>query len=364
MWTLRSRLFALTALILLLATAAAAQQQEVRPPIAQLWMDVATNALAIPGGGRMPSFGSGQNAFGNTRFAFGRYVDIALQVRTRPQGIQATQAIPQRMNMGASLPLDPFRTAPQRQGGPTADPTQVEQPKGRVLLYWGCGAEVRSGQPRIVDFATATPQRWGSVLAGRFSPERGATAEPGRSLWPNDRNKQMLPEGNSLVGDHTITGDGVPAGFRFSIGANQDLMPAIELNVQGEPSGSLLLQWRSIPTARSYFVSAFGAKGTDFIIWSSSELPDAGMGLIDFLSNANIERWTADRVLLPATATQCAIPRGIFAGSDGAIARMAAHGAELNLASPPRPADPRTPWEQQWAVRVRVKSTLMAPLTR
>jgi hypothetical protein len=41
---------------------------------------------------------------------------------------------------------------------------------------------------------------------------------------------------------------------------------------------------------------------------------------------------------------------------------MIAYGAELNLVQPPRPQDPRTPWEQQWAVRVRVKSTLMAPL--
>jgi hypothetical protein len=87
-------------------------------------------------------------------------------------------------------------------------------------------------------------------------------------------------------------------------------MPAIDLSGQGDLAASIPLRWRQIPTARAHFINAFGAKGTDFVIWSSSELPDAGMGLFDYLSNANIERRITDRVLLPATATQCAVPRG------------------------------------------------------
>lgn len=359
----RVRLAALTALVLLLATAAGAQQQEVRPPIAQLWMDVATNTFAIPGAPRIPSAPSTQNTFGNTRFTPGRYVDVALRVRTRPQGIQATQAIPQRMNMGASLPLEPFRPGSTPTPGGPPDPSQQQQPRGRVSLYWGCSADVRSGQPRILDFATATPTQWQSVYQGRYVPERGATAEPGNSLWPNDRDKRMLPEGNSLQGDHAVTGEGIPAGFRFSIGPNQDLMPAIDLSVQGETQGSILLQWRSIPAARSYFITAFGNKDNDYVIWTSSELPEAGVALLDYLSPANVDRWTADKVLLPASASQCAVPKGIFAGVD-AFLRMIAHGQELNLVSPPRPTDPRVPWEQQWAVRVRVKSTVATVLSR
>jgi hypothetical protein len=362
--SLRYRLLALTVLVLMLATAAAAQQQQVRPPIAQLWIDVATNSFTIPGAPRLPT--GGTNAFGNTRFALGRYMDVALRVSTRPQGIQATQTIPQRMNMGASLPLEPFRPTPPPAATPgvPTDPSQVQPPRGRALFYWGCSADVRTGQPRVIDFATATPQQWGAVFQGRFSPERGATAEAGHSIWPNERDKRMLPDGNSLQGDHAITGDGVPAGFRFPLGASQDLMPAIELTAQGDVQGSILLQWRAIPTARSYFIGAFGSKGADFIIWSSSDVPEAGMGLIDYLSNADIDRWTAEKVLLPSSTTQCAVPRGIFVGVEGTVARMIAHGQESNLVFPPRPTDPRTVWEQQWAVRVRVKSTVTTLLGR
>jgi hypothetical protein len=355
------RALAVAVSLLALATAAGAQEQVVRPAIAQLWIDVATNIFAMPGVPAMSGSG-GQNQFGNTRHAVGRYVDVALLVRTRPQGVQAAQAIPAALRLGPSLPLNPVR-AGQASGAPEQrDPGAVEQPKGRLLFYWGCGAEVRAGQPRVLDFARGSPQEWASLWQGRYAPEGGARAQPGHSIWPNERDRRMLPDGASLVGDHTVTGDGVPAGMRFALGPSQDLMPAIELSAQGDPQASIPLRWRQLPTARAYFINTFGAKGTDFIIWSSSELPDAGMGLMDFLSNANIERWTNEKVLLPAATTQCAVPRGIFAGAEGALVRMIAYGNELILVHPPRPADPRVAWEQEWTVRARVKSTLMTLL--
>ncbi len=36
--------------------------------------------------------------------------------------------------------------------------------------------------------------------------------------------------------------------------------------------------------------------------------------------------------------------------------RAIAYGSELNLAHPPRPTDPKVPWEPVWATKVRVKS--------
>ena len=357
------RAFAIAVSLLVLATAAGAQQQDIRPPIAQLWIDVATNTFALPGVPvPVPAAGRDQNNFGATRHGIGRFMDVALFTRARPQGTQGSQAIPAAMRMGASLPLEPVR-AERPTGGPEGrDPGEVEQPKGRLLFYWGCSAEVRAGQPRVLDFSRASPQEWASVWQGRFAPEGGARALPGYSIWPNERDRRMLPEGASLQGDHAVTGEGVPAGLRFALGSNQDLMPAIDLSAQGDPQASIALRWRQVPTARAYFINAFGAKGNEFIIWSSSEVPEAGVGLMDYLSPANIERWTADRVLLPASATQCAVPRGIFAGADGAMARMIAYGQELILVHPPRPADPRVAWEQEWVVRARVKSTLMTIL--
>jgi hypothetical protein len=71
-----------------------------------------------------------------------------------------------------------------------------------------------------------------------------------------------------------------------------------------------------------------------------------------------------ENVLLKPEATQCAVPRGIFAGGEGgnAMLRMMAYGGESNIVFPPRPQDPRASWEPEWAVRVRVKSNTMAML--
>jgi hypothetical protein len=55
------------------------------------------------------------------------------------------------------------------------------------------------------------------------------------------------------------------------------------------------------------------------------------------------------------------VPKGVFAG-EGAMLRKIAYGHELNLAHPPRPTDPRVPWEPVWAAKVRVKSVAMAML--
>jgi hypothetical protein len=40
--------------------------------------------------------------------------------------------------------------------------------------------------------------------------------------------------------------------------------------------------------------------------------------------------------------------------------RLIGYGNELNLAYPPRPSDPKQPWNPQWAVKVRVKSVAQA----
>jgi len=355
---------------------AAAQQQQVKPPIAQYWIDLSTHTMAgmpempemqgmpmIPGMAGMG--GGGNNAWGMARtMAMGRHVDLALYTRAKPSGSDATHAIPPGMNMGPSLPLVPVQSVPTTREPGEPGPNEVpEKPTGRLLIYWGCGETVRPGQPRVIDLA-GNPAELARAFGGRYAPDRGARATPGYSLWPNERSRTSVPRGASLVGGHTITGDGVPAGMRFAIAQTHDLMPAIELSSTGALTDSIALTWRPVRSVLAHYLHAMAGNGTDMILWSSAETPDTGMGLFDYLSGATIERWVREKVLLPASQTSCAVPKGIFAGGrdDGAMLRMIAYGPELNLAHPPRPQDPRVAWEPDWAVRVRVKASTMAML--
>jgi len=53
------------------------------------------------------------------------------------------------------------------------------------------------------------------------------------------------------------------------------------------------------------------------------------------------------------------VPKGVLP-AEGSFLRLIAYGPELNLAHPPRPADPKAVWEPQWAVKLRVKSMTTA----
>ena len=351
----------MTAMLVLPASVTLGQ---TKPPVAHFWADVATHSMSIPGmddmdEGSMGMFGGFFGGTKNAGGAPGKWLDTALHTRNKPSGTLGSHAIPPALNMGSALPLVPVQVERGRSEGET----DMERPKGRLLFYWGCSETVRPGQPRVLDFARAAPDEYSKFMIGRFAPDRGAKAVAGRSVWPNEQDRKRVPANASLNGDHAVSGEGVPAGLRFAIGAAHDFMPKISLSAQGDPKGPINVGWADVNNARAYFLTAMGGKGEqEMIIWSSSEQPDPGWGLMDYLPPAQIERLLKERVILPTSTQRCAIPAGIFAGADGAMVRMIAYGPELNLAHPPRPANPKAPWNPEWAVRVRVKSTGMTML--
>lgn len=360
--------------------------QVVKPPVAQAWIDVATfGGFGMPGGGPgAPGanpmsmlggmFGGGQgsnNAFGHTQSsAAGRWVDVTLTTSRNPALAEALQTVPAGTQLAPTLRLvapKVDRAAPVPHDESVV-PQEYERPKGKMFLYWGCGETVRAGQPRVLDMATARPEEFGKFFVSRRATQRGAHSAAGRPLWPNEADARMVPAGASLAGEHAFSGQGVPDGFRFTIPAAQDLMPEIALK-QTDVGGATQLEWTALPTARAYFVAAMGARGdmsggssAEMVFWTSSEVPEVGMGLVDYQTNAAVDRWLKEKVLLEPGVTRCAVPKGIFGEGGGAMLRMIAYGSELNLAHPPRPADVKLPWEPQWAVKVRVKSVTNAML--
>jgi hypothetical protein len=368
------------------ALAGTALAQNTKPPKAQLWMDVSTGTMAgMPemdmaggAGGMMAGLMGGRGGAGGGNTSYGmargmnimppRVLDIALYNRLKP-GVEASQAIPAGMRMGDSLPLVPPRAEVREpEAGEMPRDYKQETPKGRILIYWGCGDTVRSGQPRVIDLARGNPADFGKAFAGRYTPDRGARVGPTYALYPNEKNRVSLSRDSSLTGEHQVQGDGIPGSMKFTLGAAQDLMPAIELQTSGGLRDSMNVSWGTVTNARAYYLHAMGQLGNnDMVMWSSSETADTGMGLFDYLPNATIERWLKERVLLQPDTTRCAIPKGIFTASDGktsegAMLRMMAYGGESNFAHPLRPADPKAVWEPEWAVRVRVKSQTMAML--
>jgi len=357
--------------------------QVVKPPVAQAWIDVATfSGFGMPAGGAgganpmamMGSmFGGGasaKNTFGNTQSSSaGRWVDVTLYTSRNPSLQEALQAVPAGTRLAPTLKLVSPKTEKAAPSGDEEVPApEFERPKGRMSLYWGCGDTIRPGQPRVLDLTTAKPEEYAKFFVARRATQRGAHLAAGRPAWPNEVDFRMVPPDASLVGEHVYTGQGVPDGFKFAVPAAQDLMPEIALK-QTNAGGATQLEWGALPTARAYFIAAMGAKsgpggGTSFdlVLWTSSEVPETGTGLVDYQTNPAVDRWLQEKVLLAPGVTRCTVPKGIFAEGGGAMLRMIAYGSELNLAHPPRPTDPKIPWEPDWAVKVRVKSVASAML--
>jgi hypothetical protein len=354
------------------AGATGAQTANVKPPQAQAWIDVATfSGMGMPMGG-MPGaggnpmsalggmFGGGsggaKNSFGHTQQASpGRWVDVTLSSRNNPSLAEAQQTVPAGF-MSPALQLQAPRDvkAPPESDDTVIEPS-YEKPKGRLLLYWGCGAAVRAGQPKVLDMANATTADLANFFVSRRATQRGTHGAAGRPDWPSQVDTRMVPANASLAGEHAFSGSGVPEGFRFQIPAAQDLMPPLQVE-QNSQGGATDLRWGALPTARAYFVAGMGAARQDeMVIWTSSELPDTGLGLLDYQTNVAVDRWLREKVLLSPATTQCTVPKGVFPG-EGAMLRLIAYGNELNLVHPPRPADPKAPWEPVWAVKLRVKS--------
>lgn len=368
---------ALTALAVALSTQAAfAQTQIVKPPIAQYWMDIATVSMVgiddVPGMGMATAMvggkgttGDGSN-FGATKgMSPGRWLDLAVTTQRKPVGTQASQTIPPGQSMGQSLTLLPVEATPSKPAQGLKENYDVpEQPKGRILFYWGCSDAVRSGQPRVLDYSVAGAEEYGKFMTGRGVRQRGASATPGNAIWPNPQHRQSVPKGTSLVGQHSLAGEGLPASLKFTVPETQDIMPPLAFAASGGGSNATLIKWPTISTAKAYFLNAMGGNEQEMVIWSSSELPEPGWGLMDYLGNANLDQWLTDKVLLPAAQTQCAIPSGIFGKSDGAMVQGIAYGLDLHLAHPPRPSDRKVAWEPEWTAQIRVKSVALLPLER
>ncbi|MCM2290596.1 MAG: hypothetical protein NDI67_16345, partial [Sulfuritalea sp.] len=185
---------ALTAAVLsiFLNIPAASAAPESATPAAQAWIDIATfSGMGMPmggmGGGAAGALGGlfggkggGENTFGNTRtMSAGRWVDVTVRARANPGLDEARQAVPE----GFLSPALELRT-PKNAPAPARDdeeltPEPHEKPKGRMLLYWGCGSAIRPGQPRVVDMATASAGDYAKFFVARSATQRGAHSAAG-----------------------------------------------------------------------------------------------------------------------------------------------------------------------------------------
>src|SRR5690606_39585206 len=161
---------------------------------------------------------------------------------------------------------------------------------------------------------------------------------------------------------HALSARARPAWMRFESQQAHDVMPALEVERSGSAADGITLQWQPVDGARAYFLHAMGSRGDNtMVMWSSSEVGNAGPELITYLSSAQADRWVGEKVLLDRDARSCTIPREVFAGDGTAVepmVQMVAYGGDSTIQQP-RQADAPAGWAPEWQGRGPNKRTAL-----
>jgi len=364
------------------AQTAGAMQQKVTGPQARYWLGAETaSGMAMPGmgGGGTAETGGGLGAMAGMMGALmsgGGVGAPRKSLRLELGGVrtgnpsEARHTVPTALAMGESLSL----LGPEK-GTPAAERPERDVPeppdgkaKGRMLFFWGCGERAGPCQPVVLDFEKLSqgvlpPDMRSNINLRAFRQGPAMGRDAGYADWPNRKNSKTVPSQASLVGDHLVQGNFVPD-IRFAVGGAHDFMEALSLKQAKATSGAQQLQWNRVPTALGHFATAMGFKqgagdSADIVFWNASSTKLlGGEQLMGYLPPAETERLVKARVLLSADTTQCAIPAEAVAAAGGGMTwiNLNAFGPELNVVHPPRPEDPKVTWEQEYAVKMRLRS--------
>jgi hypothetical protein len=342
--------------------------QVVRGPVATYWLsaDTVSGFGAMGAGGGM-GIGGMLGMLAGRAPAPVRTLDLRLGSSQGASGApEAAHLIPPGMSMGPQLPLvTPEPTRASTEPAERTLPKGIdEQPKGRMLIYWGCGEKVGPGQPVVIDFSKIGPgQPMPNLVSRSVRGPRGPSFGQSRSYgaWPNERDRQTVPAQASLRGEHQIKGNYSPD-IRFAV-EQHDFMPPVELSTSRQPAGTQQMSWRPVGGATGYFMSAVGAGSADsggavdVVMWTSSAVQETGAALTDYVQPAEVARLIRERVVLPPDRTECTLPAEVVKSMPAGLLSFIAYGDELNVLHPPRPADPKVPWDIQWSVKLRLKSS-------
>jgi hypothetical protein len=284
------------------------------------------------------------------------YLRIGSANGTTKGNPKADHFMPPSAKLGKSVAL----VTPREEKIPDVLP---QKPKGRLLIFWGCGERAPKGQPIVLDFAKVAA---GQIPAGM--PTSATVRDWGPSLtnsktfarWPAEDGK-FVKSDSALPGAHKVVSNYAPE-MNFTL--TKDFMAPLTARTMAMPSGASRIGWSGIPGATAYLAFVFGGKQGpggemgDMVMWTSSSDRQFGGGLADWLSPGQVGGLIKSGTVLPPTATSCVVPVEVInAAADFRVGTLSAFGPEENFAYPPRPADPKVAWKPEWTARIRHRST-------
>jgi len=361
------RLVSVTTLAAALA-AVPGSAQKTTGPKERYEMDVATaSGFAAMAAGGKPGLGSAMSMMfgGGPEGKVAHTLELRLGSNQGPTSppVRGDHIFEPQAKLGKSVPLlgpEPGKGQTQNDGNDMGG-SGFERPKGRMLLYWGCGATPGPGQPVVIDFS--------KLAAGQMPPDLFTTTIPrirqvaasnsaSYAAWPNAKSSKQPPKDSSLLGAHRIASN-VGSDINFTLA--QDYMPALNASATQQADGSVMLRWDAVQAATGYVAWTFGGMdrggdGGDIVWWTSSSARQFGGGLWDWLPPATVARLVTQKVVMPPSQTSCQIPAAVKqASGEMLFGNLNAFGPEVDFAYPPKPAG-KAVWNIDWTAKARFRS--------
>jgi hypothetical protein len=231
-------------------------------------------------------------------------------------------AVPEGMLLGPKVDLQidlpvvakptPEGEAPEGKGG--------EVQKFTIKMYWYCGESVAEGQPRVLDSDAmlkgmgVDPAKMQQMM--KSMPRGGSLVDDtSHAYWPGDKAKPIKDESHT-PGQYDLTTN-YCGGTSVAFAETQDFLAPIELVQPGKGKidleKTIQLEWKPVPNALAYILTAFAGKEHEMVMWTSASDPDAAKDFMtNPLSGAQLKTLLDNGVLLQPTKTDCRIPAGIF----------------------------------------------------
>ncbi len=336
-----------------------AQRSPTSGPVARYDMRAGTvsGMGAVGAGGGMGMGMSMMMGGGGNRLQHELYLRLGSSRVAAPGAPKADHFMPPNARLGKSVAL----VTPKLE--PAVEDWKGEKPKGRLLLFWGCGEHAPKGQPIVIDFAKLAagqtpPGLWSTTIIRDWGPTINNSKTFGR--WPAEDGKYVKAD-SALPGAHRVAGNYSPE-INFTL--TKDFMAALRSRQADQSSGAQLLSWNAVPDATGYLATLMGGKMGprgdmgDMVMWSSSATRQFGGGLDDWLTPAQVANLVKDRTVMAPTTTSCMIPAEVRAAApDFKMGTLIAYGPMESFSYPPAPANPKAAWALEWSARIRHRST-------
>lgn len=250
---------------------------------------------------------------------------------------KAECSIPEGLKLGPKVDLTIDLPQKIEETEPAIEGKEPGKAEFKIKAYWSCSETVLEGQPKVIDSKNmdkSMREAMNKDPKANLARVMQSMQEGSHAYWPGKDDRKIAKDA-ACPGDYTLTTN-YCGGTSITFDKPQDFLASLDLVSPGKKidfEKFIKVEWKKVPNAVAYLLYAFSGDQKEMVTWTSSSNPNPPANLqTEALSKADVEKYIKSGVLLPADATYCCIPAGIFKTTGNAMLTVTAIGVDKSQA--------------------------------